>query len=183
MITRTGISTLASGGGIVAAVVCLLVGLQLLLLGSEIHSLLEFYSGSMDIPATAWKNLIQVSGWLSIVASGLVLFLVISERLGWSRSKSGEYRVKLGNGEEIEDLSVRIFEVDASNRMIEITEPDEDPTNRHGPVARPVLSKAVNDTAEDDSASILEEIEALTRPPGTPAKNSWKLFLRRFLGR
>ena len=41
MITRTGISTLASGGGIVAAVVCLLVGLQLLLLGSEIHSLLE----------------------------------------------------------------------------------------------------------------------------------------------
>jgi len=172
MITRTGIGTLASGGGTVAAVVCLLVGLQLLLLGAEIHSLMESAPGSVNSSAAAWKNLIQVSGWLSILAAGLVLFLVVSDRQCWRRSRSGDSLIELSSGDELEDVSVRIFEVDASNRMIEVTESHNGPTGSQGPVARPQVNKTILDSPEDDSATILDKIDDVIRSSAPPSANS-----------
>ena len=185
MITRTGIGTLASGGGIVAALVCLLVGLQLLLLGTEIHALLESAPGSMDTTASAWKNLIQVSGWLSLFAAGLVLVLVVSERREWRRSAADAPPGGRTGAEDLDDLSVRIFEVDAANRMVEVTGDEGKAGAGIPPIEPPDLHETVADTGPDESVSILEEIEEVIRTttPTPPApEKSWKSFLRRFLG-
>lgn len=177
MITRNGIGTLASGGGIVAAVVCVLVGVQLLLLAAEIGTLPAdpALSGAGTLPAEAWQALIRVSAWLSLLAGGLVVLLVAVYRSG-SRRPKPESDLS-GPDDLIEDITVRIYEFEASGDAVEVTPKDREP----GLILdRPHLAKTVLDSADDESASILEQIEGLAGDAPAPPRPSWRAFLRRF---
>jgi len=180
MITRSGIGTLAAGGGVVAAVVCLLVGVQLLLLGGEIGYLLEQAPGSVDPASEAWRNLVRVSGWLSLLAGGLVLLLVTAHRRGW-RPPGPETRHAAGPGPD-RDVLVRIFEIDDGGRSVEVAA---------GPAGTPARARRASTppqplgSPEDSSRMILEQIDAVSGAPPRPAprRPSWKAFLRRLVGR
>jgi hypothetical protein len=178
MITRTGIGTLAAGGGIVAAVVCVLVGVQLLLLGAEIGSLVPLTadSGAGGLPAAAWQALIRASAWLSLLAGGLVLLLVWAHRRGWSHAGTDSGR--RGADALVEDVTVRIYDLDAAGDPVEIS-PRSAGSPRH--VDQPLTTKTGLDSAEDESRDILAGIDEVTRDPQTAPRPSWRGFLRRFL--
>lgn len=175
MITRGGIGTLAAGGGIVAVVVCLLVGIQLLMLGSEIGTLIQADPASVDSSTRAWQALIRVSGLLTLMAAALILLLVTAHRQGWRSGRSDQ-----GNGgdPEIEDISVRIFEVDPSRKTIEV--PASDESRR---IERPTLAKTPFESADTATEDILGEIDRVAggSPPDRSA--SWRRFLARFFGK
>lgn len=174
MITRSGIGTLAAGGGIVATVVCLLVGFQLLLLGAEIGTWIQVDPSSVDPAARAWQALVRVSGLLSLVAGGLVMFLVTAHRQGWHTGKPRERAHK----PEIEDVEVRIFEVDGSDRTVEVTSHGD-----AGGIGRPIPSGADLTPSENASQDILDEIDRVIEGSKPPRAPSWRRFLSRFFGR
>ena len=178
MITRSGIGTLAAGGGIVAAVVCVLVGVQLLLLGAEIGTLAPVAADSAEsgFPADAWRALIRVSAWLSLLAGGLVGLLVWAHRTGWRRPGTDSGRP--GPEDLVEDVTVRIYDLDGPGAPVEVT-PRDPASPAH--VDRPLLAKTGLESAEDESRDILAGIDEIAQgEPGGPAP-SWRTFLRRFL--
>jgi hypothetical protein len=177
MITRGGIGTLAAGGGIVAAVVCLLVGIQLLLLGAEIGTWIQADPEAHDPATGAWQALVHVSGLLALVAAGLVLLLVVAHRQGW-HTRNARFA---DGGQDIEDVSVRIFEVDSLEQAFEVTSGDESRRiDRTAPAKTPLQSP------ETVSRDILDEIDRVAGgPPGDrspAAPESWRRFLARFFG-
>ena len=174
MITRSGIGTLAAGGGIVATVVCLLVGFQLLLLGAEIGTWIQADPSGVDTAARAWQALVRVSGLLSLVAGGLVMFLVTAHRQGWRVGDIPETAESAG----IEDVEVRIFEVDGSDQTVEVTSSADT-----GGIGRPVPPGADLTAAEYASQDILDEIDRVIEGSKPPRAPSWRRFLSRFFGR
>lgn len=174
MISRSGIGTLAAGGGIIATVVCLLVGFQLLLLGAEIGTWIQADPSGVDPAARAWQTLVRASGLLSLVAGGLVMFLVTAYRQGW---RVGSDRDR-ADSPDIEDVEVRIFEVDGSERTVEVT-PGEDT----GGIGRPVAPGPDPAAAENASQDILDEIDRVIEGSKPPRAPSWRRFLSRFFGR
>ena len=177
MLSRKGIGTLASGGGIVAAVVCGLVGVQLLLLAAEIGTLPAdpALAGPGALPAAAWQALIRVSAWLSLLAGVLVVLLVAVHRSGSRRPAPDSDRP--GADDLIEDITVRIYEFEGSGDAVEVAPQGPGPRLH---LERPHLAKSVFDSAEDESASILEQIEGLSGDDPAPPRPSWRAFLRRF---
>lgn len=174
MITRSGIGTLAAGGGIIATVVCLLVGFQLLLLGAEIGTWIQADPSGVDPAARAWQTLVRVSGLLSLVAGGLVIFLGTAHRQGWRIGGTRETT----DTAEVEDVEVRIFEVDGSDRSVEVL-----PGENTGGIDRPVPPGGDLTATENASQDILDEIDRVIEGSKPPRAPSWRRFLSRFFGR
>jgi hypothetical protein len=153
------------------------VGVQLLLLAAEIGTLTPdpAHSTAGSLPAEAWQALIRVSAWLSLLAGGLVVLLLAVHRYGSRRLEPDSDRP--GTDDLIEDITVRIYEFEGSGEPVEVNPQQPEPPLH---LDRPHLAKSVLDSAEDESASILEQIEGLGGDTPAPPRPSWRAFLRRF---
>lgn len=108
----------------VAALMCLLVGLQLLSLETRIDQAAE--SGNTQFKQ--WGDEVHTGAVMSFGAGALILLFGLRHQATRSRSASRRPSPPQGDDEatDLDSLSIRIFEVDAEDRTIEITDPEEE---------------------------------------------------------
>ena len=61
-----------------------------------------------------------------------------------------------------------------TRKPVEVTEDRSDSTGGQRPVSRPQVNKTILDSPEDDSATILDQIDEVIRSSTPPPQNSWK---------
>lgn len=193
-----GMGTLMTIFSCVAALMCLLVGIQLLVLESRIGQTAEQNSPDTDVPFMQWKAEAHTGAVMSLGA-GVLIFL-FGLRHHATTGRTAKHRTADGkdpdSSADLESLSVRVFEVDATDHSVEISTPAEDPWPPAPASARPTMSWTPLDEDEpesepgtDPTESILQSIHEATSPkPGMetgaitnrPVNPLWKrIFGRR----
>jgi hypothetical protein len=193
-----GMGTLMTVFSGVAALMCLLVGLQLLSLETRISQAAGQASGVQDTQFRQWEDEVHTGAVMSFGAG--ILILLFGLRHQTSRNKSGARRLFSQDTEDpaadLDSLSIRIFEVDAEDHTIEITAPDEESgefeyhseprqwaplaDDEQGPAK---IARNPGDPAESILKSISEATGAEVGCPKTPAppeppKSFWSNIFR-----
>jgi hypothetical protein len=170
MKSEHGMTTLMTVFSGTAALMCLLVGLQLLSLESQIGRAAVPEASGADSPFSQWQAEVQTGAIMSLGA-GVRVFLFGLRHLSTTRN-SARKRKSTSDMEEsaldLESLSVRIFEVDEEDRSFEITSGDEatfEPDNEQPSILWHPLNDLENDvqpdpvSAGDPAESIVQSIQ------------------------
>jgi hypothetical protein len=124
-----GMGTLMTVFSGVAALMCVLVGLQLLFLEARIGRAADQAIADSDAHYRQWQGEVQTGAVMSFGAG--ILILLFGLRHQATRGRSANPRASRQENEDqpadLDTLSIRIFEVDEEDRSIEITSPDEEP--------------------------------------------------------
>lgn len=118
-----GMGTLMTIFSGIAALMCLLVGLQLLFLESQIGQAVDPGPATQDQQFRQWKALAHTGAIMSL-GSGVLIFLLGLRQhssTGQARKNRLRYEDPVLSSVDLESLSVRVFEVDAEDRSVEIT--------------------------------------------------------------
>ncbi len=115
----------------IASLMCLLVGLQLLSLESQIGQAIPKATPGAEFQFTRWQTEAHTGAIMSLGAG--ILILLFGIRHHYTAGKPGGKRSPESGGSamDLESLSVRVFEVDQENRSVEITSAD-DTVPEHG---------------------------------------------------
>ncbi|MEN8005937.1 MAG: hypothetical protein ABFS42_02940 [Candidatus Krumholzibacteriota bacterium] len=196
-----GMGTLMTVFSGVAALMCLLVGIQLLFLESRIGQAAANSAPAADVPLLLWKAEAHTGAIMSLGAGVLILLFglrhhAIAGRAAKPRTSAGETAV---SSADLESLSVRVFEVDATDRSVEISASPDEPRPPAAPPARPTMSWAPLDEGEskskpgtDPADSILRSIREATSPDsgpetgpeaGSTTRHPHKPLWKKFFGR
>ena len=99
----------------VAALMCLLVGLQLLFLESQLGHAAGSGSGDGDLQFRQWEALAHTGAIMSLGAGVLILLFGVRHHTatGQTRKNRLRDRNRVTSNADLESVSVRIFEVDA----------------------------------------------------------------------
>jgi hypothetical protein len=158
MIRGSSFGTVVTALSGVAGIVCLMTGLQLWFLGDEFGRILQQDPAAASGLLAQWQVQARMASAMSIGSGALVFLLVIrhiatGKQLASRTQAAG--RPDTGDADEIESISVRIFEVDAHNRTSEIgAEPHPLP-----PPKRPLRLK----TVKTDLPSPVDQTESIIR--------------------
>ena len=187
-----GMGTLMTVFSGVAALLCLLVGLQLLFLESQIGQSADTGHTGPGQQLLQWKAQAHTSAIMSLGAGVLIFLFGVRHHATTGPVKRNRRRDTdpVMSADDIESVSVRIFEVDTEDRSVEITPsvdaprlvqsrprlPVSPPTSIPGPDTEPV---------GDQTDSIVSSIRAAAAPTSgrntfPPVKGS---FLPSFLVR
>ncbi len=123
MKSEKGMGTLITVFSGVAALMCLLVGLQLLFLESQIGQAAGTGSADGDLQFRQWEALAHTGAIMSFGAGVLILLFGVRHHIATGPTRTNRLRDqdRVMPTADLESLSVRIFEVDAQDRTIEIT--------------------------------------------------------------
>lgn len=200
MKSERGMATLMTVFSGIAALMCLLVGLQLLSLESQIGRAAVPEASGADSPFSEWQAEVHTGAIMSLGA-GVLVFLFGLRHLATTRS-SARKRTSTADGDDtlldLESLSVRIFEVDEEDRSFEITSGEDapfEPDNEQPQILWHPLNDQEDDVqpdpvaAGDPAESILQSIQEAA--PHGVGRNSVsradrtvrKSWLDRLLGR
>ncbi len=188
-----GMATLMTVFSGVAALMCLLVGLQLFFLESQIGQAANPGAGDPEIQFGQWKMLAHTGAIMSLGA-GILIFLfglrhlTSARQTVWNQRHDEDPAMSMV---DLESVSVRIFEVDEEDRSIEITLTEDDRlVGKTPPVPHAPLSTEDQETdlepIGDPTDSILESIQEAAAPgSGQTAGSSasghfWTSFINRF---
>jgi hypothetical protein len=196
MNSEKGMVTLMTIFSGVAALMCLLVGLQLLFLESQIGQAVVPGQVDPDLPFRQWKMLAHTGAIMSLGA-GVLIFLFGLRNLtmaGQTVTKRRPYQDPVMSTLDLESVSVRIFEVDEEDRSIEITLTEDDRLADHSP--RPAQAPFATENHDfdlelvgDPTDSIMKSIhDAATPGSGRTAVSSatgpfWPSFFDRLFRR
>ncbi|MCK9996081.1 MAG: hypothetical protein KAH56_07355 [Candidatus Krumholzibacteria bacterium] len=192
MKSENGMVTLMTVFSGVAALMCLLVGIQLLFLESQIGQ--AVYPGQVDpeMQFEQWKMLAHTGAIMSFGA-GVLIFLFGLRHLTTSSQvrKNRQHDIDpVISTVDLESVSVRIFEVDAEDRSIEITLNEDDRMDENiRPLPRAPLSpddqESNPEPMGDATDSIVDSIREAATPGSGQATGSSTtgLFWPSFLGR
>ncbi len=194
-----GMITLMTVFSGIASLMCLLVGLQLLTLESQIRQAVSQGSAGADIPFTRWQTEVHTGAIMALGAG--VLILLFGIRHHYTARKSGGKRSPedmssaMGSAIELDSLSVRVFEVDQEDRSVEITsaadtvpEPDD---KQPKIVWHPLedsphqVSRPVGDPADSIVQSIQDSVWPGSAPNQSPqaGRHPGRSFLDRIIRR
>jgi len=123
-----GMVTLMTVFSGIASLMCLLVGLQLLSLESQIGQASAHGLAGSDLQFLQWRNQVHTGAIMSLGAGVLVFLFGIRHHS--TAGKPGRERLGQNTGPgsstiDLESLSVRVFEVDAEDQTVEITSGDD----------------------------------------------------------
>ncbi len=196
MKSENGMVTLMTVFSGVAALMCLLVGVQLLFLESQIGQAAQ--PGQMDpeLQFDQWKMLAHTGAIMSLGA-GVLIFLFGLRHFtttGQVRKNRRRDEDPLMSTVDLESLSVRIFEVDEEDRSIEITLNENDRLDEKiQPLPRVPLSpddqESDPEPVGDATDSIVNSIREAAVPGSgrttgsTPTGLFWPSFLDRLFRR
>ena len=193
-----GMGTLMTVFSGIAALMCLLVGLQLLFLEARMGQAADRAPAGADGHYRQWKDEVRTGAVMSFGA-GVLVFL-FGLRHTATRNRAG---VPITGDQEpgdldgdLESLSIRVFEVDQEDRTVEITGPETEtgrreyspPTIAWAPLTGEEPGQETEETQlGDPTDSILDSIQAATgsqvdREPGShrliSLKSLWNSVFR-----
>ena len=198
-----GMITLMTVFSGIAALMCLLVGLQLLSLESKIGQAIPNGLAGSDLQLTQWQTEVHTGAIMSLGAGVLVFLFGIRHHstAGKPRRKRAPQAGAGSSTIDLESLSVRVFEIDAEDRSVEITSDDDDdaaPAPAPGDEQAQIVWHPLDDQEDDpqaprpagDSAdSIVQSIQDAALPGAAgnqsplPGGHSLQSFLSRILRR
>ncbi len=159
----------------VAALMCLLVGLQLLFLESQIGQAVDPGLTAPDQQFRQWKAMVHTSAIMSLGAGVLIFLFGLRHHATTGQVRKNRLRdtdPAMSTG-DIESVSVRIFEIDTEDRSVEIT-PGADDRRGHQPQPRPPVSTPTGgqcpdpmpdqEPVDDQTDSIVRSIRAAAVP-------------------
>ena len=170
MKSERGITTLMTVFSGIAALMCLLVGLQLLSLESQIGRAAVPEASGADSPFSQWQAEVHTGAIMSLGA-GVLVFLFGLRHLSTTRNSARKQTSTVDNDEsplDLESVSVRIFEVDEEDRSFEITsgekttfEPDHEQPRIHWHPLNDLDNEVPPDPASagDPAESIVQSIQ------------------------
>jgi hypothetical protein len=196
MKSEKGMVTLMTVFSGVAALMCLLVGLQLFFLESQIGQAVHPGPGDPELQFGQWKMLAHTGAIMSLGA-GVLIFLFGLRHLTTAGQMARNPRPEedpVMSTVDLESVSVRIFEVDEEDRSIEITLTEDDRlVENTPPIPHAPLSTEDQETGlepiGDPAESILESIHEAAAPGSgrtagsSPAGPFWTSFINRFFRR
>ena len=182
----------------IASLMCLLVGLQLLSLDSQIGQAIPNATAGADLQFTRWQTEVHTGAIMSLGAG--VLILLFGIRHHYTAGKPGGKRSPQAGAPaiDLESLSIRVFEVDQEDRSVEITSTDDTVPKPEGQQPKIVWHPLAGQEDEPHQApppvgdladSIVQSIQDTAWPetaknrsrhPGRPVRRS---FLDRFIRR
>lgn len=123
MKSEKGMGTLITVFSGVAALMCLLVGLQLLFLESQIGQAVGTGSTDGDLQFRHWEAQAHTGAIMSFGAGVLILLFGVRHHTATGQTRNNRLRDKdrVMSTADLESVSVRIFEVDSQDRTVEIT--------------------------------------------------------------
>ena len=192
MKSEQGMGTLITVFSGVAALMCLLVGLQLLFLESQIGQAAGSGSADGDLQFRQWEALAHTGAIMSLGAGVLILLFGVRHHTANGQTRKNRLRDKdrVTSTADLESVSVRIFEVDAQDRTIEITpgkaEPRIiEPVPRYGASLPPGDQEADSEPIVNTTDSIVQSIREASVPDSTPptASHLRKSFFDRLFRR
>lgn len=195
-----GMVTLMTVFSGIASLMCLLVGLQLLSLESQIGQASSLGVPGSDLQFMRWRTEVHTGAIMSFGA-GILVFLFGLRHLSTSGNPGRGRSSETGTDSstiDLESLSVRVFEVDAEDQTVEISSGGDTEPKASGEQPKIVwlplddqetdLDKEAGPTA-DPADSIVRSIqEASARDsnrnnPPFATDRSWKSFLGRIIRR
>ena len=196
-----GMVTLMTVFSGIASLMCLLVGLQLLSLESQIGQASAHGLAGSDLQFAQWRTQAHTGAIMSLGAGVLVFLFGIRHHS--TAGKPGRKRLAQNTGPgsstiDLESLSVRVFEVDAEDQTVEITSGDDTEPEASGNQPKIIWHPLVDQEADlakeagpaaDPADSIVQSIqEASSRDPNRniPPSARGRLrnsFLGRFIGK
>ncbi len=192
MKSEKGMVTLMTVFSGVAALMCLLVGIQLLFLESQIGQAVHPGQVDPEMQFEQWRMLAHTGAIMSLGAGVLIFLfglhhLTTTGQLGKNPQRDED---PVMSTVDLESVSVRIFEVDAEDRSIEITLGEDD---RMDDIIRPLPHNPLSpDDLESDAEpvgdatnTIVSSIREAAAPGSGQATGSSPsgLFGPSFLGR
>lgn len=190
-----GMGTLMTVFSGVAALMCLLVGLQLLHLESRIGQKAAQDLAGGGAHYRQWKVEVHTGAVMSLGAGVLVFLFGLRNRAASARSAANRSREQesIEVSDDLESLSVRIFEVGADDRSIEVTGIPEVPDELDFIPAPTVWAPLAEEDPEPDPVaptgeytadSILKSIHEAAGPSKSSGSRpshgtAWKSFLAR----
>ena len=196
-----GMVTLMTVFSGIASLMCLLVGLQLLSLESQIGQASAHGLAGSDLQFAQWRTQAHTGAIMSLGAGVLVFLFGIRHHS--TAGKPGRKRLAQNTGPgsstiDLESLSVRVFEVDAEDQTVEITSGDDTEPEASGNQPKIIWHPLVDQEADlakeagpaaDPADSIVRSIqEASSRDthrnnPHFGTDRPWKSFLGRIIRR
>jgi hypothetical protein len=166
-----GMGTLMTVFSGIAALMCLLVGLQLLFLQSQIGQAVDPGLADPDQQFRQWKALAHTGAVMSLGA-GVLIFLFGLHHLtttGQARKNRLQKEDPVSSTADLESVSVRVFEVDAEDRSVEITPHTDDrplhESRPRSPVSPPPVDQEPDQEPQaDPTDSIVRSIRAAAVP-------------------
>gem|GEM_PF-4516102 len=154
----------------VAALMCLLVGLQLLVLESRIGLAPAQLEAGSTVPFQQWKAEAHTGAVMALGAGVLIFLFGLRQRMivhAQGKGRNGSLPADL-SVDVRDSLSVRVFEVDAADRTVEISPEAVDSEPVHpAPPPRYWAPLGESEPGPDDPTdSILRSIAEATSPSG-----------------
>lgn len=175
----------------VAALMCLLVGIQLFFLASQIGQAALVDASGSNQQFRLWQAEAHTGAIMSLGAGVLIFLFGLRQYTASGKSRKrrmwDDDPAALQN--DLESLSVRIFEVDDEDRSVEV-ETFEDiaalspPTHRAGIWEEPVDLESDSEPVGDPTDTIMQSIDEAVGPRTRPAQSRQSFMKRlRRLGR
>jgi hypothetical protein len=184
MKSEQGMGTLMTVFSGVAALMCLLVGLQLLFLESQIGQAAGTGMVDGDLQFRQWEALAHTGAIMSLGAGVLILLFGVRHHTATGQTRKNRLRDKDRDTStaDLESLSVRVFEVDAQDRTVEITPgkaepPMSEPVPRYCAPPPPGDQESDSELFGNTTDSIIQSIREASDPDSTrttapPAANN-----------
>lgn len=195
MKSDSGMGTLITVFSGIASLMCLLVGVQLLFLESQIGQAGNLSAADLDHQVVQWRAQAHMGAIMSLGAGALIFLLGLR-----SLATTGQARTILSPQEDDalstvdpDSLTVRVFEVDARDQSIEITPEAEvlpGPPSRpgatesrapehheSGPAFQPEMDTDI-ESLIDPTDTIIQSIQDATEETGFSSPSGKKGFFR-----
>lgn len=166
MISERSTGTLVTAFSGVAALMCLLAGVQLFILQSQIGQAADLLPAGSDGHFRLWSAEARSGAVMSLGAGVLILLFAIRHHLATRPGRgAGQVGTEDFRGTDIESVSVRVFEVDDLNQTVEVTREPEPPADQPGkPWAEPHHLPDEEPQPFDPTETIVRSIHAASTP-------------------